>query len=335
MTSTTSGPGAEPVLRTTSLAKHYTLRGRGRRRTVRAVDDLDLALVPGTVTAVVGESGSGKSTVAKMLVRLVRPSSGRITLDGRDAGRMNLRAYRKDVQMVFQDPFASLNSVHTIGYHLARPLLNFGRARRGADVAGKVRDLLQRVKLDPQFADKLPHELSGGQRQRAAIARALASEPRVLLADEPISMLDVSIRLGILNLLGELRDTDGLAILYVTHDIASARYFADRTVVMYAGKVVESGTALEVTDQPAHPYTQLLISAAPDPQRIEIVDVSRASSGAASAPTDGCRFRDRCPFAMDVCRQQPPDVAVTPSHTAACWLRVDESQRPASGREAA
>ena len=280
-----------PILEARHLTKHFaTLRtgragrsggpgrsggaGRGGRRgprpastVVHAVEDVSLALAPARVTAVVGESGSGKSTLARMLARLISPTTGDLLLDGQAASGAR-RQYARQVQMVLQDPFASLNPVHDVRYHLARPLLAHGLARR-AELDEVITGLLERVALTPgsQYLRKYPHELSGGQRQRVAIARALAVRPRVLLADEPVSMLDVSIRLGLLNLLGGLRDDDGLGILYITHDIASARYLADEVIVMYAGQVVESGPVEVVTDHPSHPYTQLLLSAAPDPER--------------------------------------------------------------------
>ena len=223
---------------------------------------------------------------------------------------------------MLQDPFASLNPVHSVRYILSRPLKVFGLG--GNDIEATVKALLRKVSLDPvdQFIDKYPHELSGGQRQRVAIARALAVEPKVLLADEPVSMLDVSIRLGLLNLLAELRDRDKLAILYVTHDIASARYLADTIMVMYAGKVVESGPAQQVTDEPRHPYTQLLLSAAPDPESTRSPWVSGGGSPPSLIdPPTGCRFHPRCPFAMQVCSEQaPPMFTVDAGHASACWL---------------
>jgi peptide/nickel transport system ATP-binding protein len=234
--------------------------------------------------------------------------------------------------MVFQDPFASLNPVHRVRHHLARPLqihhLAYGR------VDAVVADLLRRVALNPpdRFTSKFPHELSGGQRQRVAIARALAVRPRVLIADEPVSMLDVSIRLGVLNLLAELRDEERLAILYVTHDIASARYLADTIVVMYAGQLVESAPSTSLTDNPAHPYTQLLLSAAPDPDRLTPPHLQgRGAPPSLSAPPSGCRFHPRCPFVMDICRREvPPSIAVSADHVAACWLHVNPAARGGS-----
>jgi peptide/nickel transport system ATP-binding protein len=331
------------VLEAHHLTKHYRQR-RARRRGLRAApavvhaaENVEIELRAGLVVALVGESGSGKSTVARLLAHLVRPTSGEIILDGRPAPGMRSREYRRIVQMVFQDPFSSLNPVHSVAYHLERPLKIHHRATR-SEMREAVARLLTRVQLEPvhQFIDKLPHELSGGQRQRVAIARALAADPRVLLADEPISMLDVSIRLGILNLLGQLRDEEGLAILYVTHDIASARYFADTMTVMYAGQMVESGPSRIVADEPAHPYTQLLLRAAPDPDRSEPVHLG-ATGGPPSLvhPPQGCRFHPRCPVVMDRCRHEaPPQCEVAPGHIAACWQHAERRVSIAVGRTA-
>jgi len=254
-----------------NVVKDYRVRGgRGEKGRLRAVDDVSFTLEAGRTVALVGESGSGKSTIAKMLLQLERPTSGSIVLDGAVAPRHGeaLRRYRSDVQMVFQDPFASLNPFHSIGHHLARPLLLHGKATRST-VDEKVRDLLGRVQLGPaaDVAARRPHELSGGQRQRVAIARALAPEPRILIADEPVSMLDVSIRLGVLNLLADLQRQEDLGVLYITHDLATARHFSDEILVMYKGQVVERGTPDEVILNPQHPYTQQLAEAAPDPEK--------------------------------------------------------------------
>src|SRR5205823_5674464 len=258
-----------PVLEGRSLVKHFPVHRRGRRiqrgAVVHAVDDVSIAVPEASITAVVGESGCGKSTLTRMLARLIRPTAGELLLNGSPAAHQNARAYAGQVQMVLQDPFASLNLVHTVGYHLARPLRIHGLGPDGTGLDDEIASLLERVALSPQNAGKYPYELSGGQRQRVAIARALAVRPRVLLADEPVSMLDVSIRLGVLNLLADLREREGMTILYITHDIASARYLADEIAVMYAGRLVESAPAISVTDRPAHPYTQPLLTAAPDP----------------------------------------------------------------------
>jgi peptide/nickel transport system ATP-binding protein len=353
-----------PPLEARNLTKHFPVHGtvpgrsalaatsrfRGRPvprgsstagRFVHAVEDISLALPAAQVTALVGESGSGKSTLARVLARLQRPTSGQLLLDGRpvpSSGR-DRRGYARQVQMVLQDPFSSLNAVHDVRYHLARPLLVHGMLPHGSRLDDVISELLERVALTPadQFIRKYPHELSGGQRQRVAIARALAVQPRVLLADEPVSMLDVSIRLGILNLLRDLSDSERLAILYITHDIASARYLADTIAVMYAGQMVETGPAQTVTDEPAHPYTQLLLSAAPDPDREGTVAVAadgplpdgagkslparRGAPPSLVSPPPGCRFHPRCPHAMAICMQtSPPGFQTAAGHVSACWL---------------
>jgi peptide/nickel transport system ATP-binding protein len=346
-TQTTTQPA---LLEARGLTKHFVLRStrlNPRGGVVHAACDIDLAVPAGGITAIVGESGSGKSTLARLLARLIKPTAGELLLDGKHLGArtMGSREYARAVQLVLQDPFSSLNPIHDVRYHLARPLkvhkLAGGRgSQTGLDDG--ITSLLGKVSLTPAeaFAAKYPHELSGGQRQRVAIARALAVEPRLLLADEPVSMLDVSIRLGVLNLLGELRDRDGLAIVYVTHDIASARYLSDTIAVMYAGRVVEQGPAATVTDQPAHPYTELLLNAAPDPTRTR--SVSLRGKGAAPnlvSPPSGCRFHPRCPHAMAVCATTVPVMTqLTPNHRAACWLHssglTEEQKAPLASRPA-
>ena len=329
-------PGV-PALEARSLTKHFPVHDGLRRTTrfVHAVEDISLALPEGTVTAVVGESGSGKSTLARLLVQLITPTSGELLLDGKPVGTSSRvrRDYTSQVHLVLQDPFSSLNAVHTVRYHLERALKLHRKPGSRAELDTLAKALLERVSLSPaeRFIDKYPHELSGGQRQRIAIARGLAVEPRVLLADEPVSMLDVSIRLGVLNLLDDLREQERLAILYVTHDIASARYLADTVVVMYAGQVVESGPAMQITDSPAHPYTQLLLSAAPDPQRSETVVLrGRGTPPSLVNPPDGCRFNTRCPFAMDICRTStPPPLPVGDDQVAACWLHSPDHKSAA------
>ncbi|MGO9503329.1 MAG: ABC transporter ATP-binding protein [Streptosporangiaceae bacterium] len=336
---------AAPLLEARDLTKHFTVHGsaaRGLRRragargrassspvagtVVHALEDVSIPLPQARVTAVVGESGSGKSTLARVLARLIEPTAGQLLLDGSEVTSGGRRQYARQVQMVLQDPFSSLNPVHDVRYHLARPLQVHGLGGRGADLNEAIAGLLDRVALSPasQFINKYPHELSGGQRQRVAIARALAVRPRVLLADEPVSMLDVSIRLGLLNLLGDLRDREGLAILYITHDIASARYLANTIVVMYAGQVVESAPSQAVTDQPAHPYTQLLLSAAPDPDRTQPPALqARGAPPSLVDPPSGCRFHPRCPHAMAVCADTaPPAFDVALGHQSACWLQA-------------
>ncbi|GAA0554074.1 ABC transporter ATP-binding protein [Paractinoplanes ferrugineus] len=335
-------PANEVVLEAIGLTKHFPVRRRLRdlfssseKKAVHAVDDVHLTLRRGKVVALVGESGSGKSTVARLLAQLYPRTDGDIQLHGestRVKGGSAFRGYAARVQMIFQDPFASLNPVHTIRYHLTRALQIHGHAgRTEADLEAALTDLLGRVSLTPpeRYLDKFPHELSGGQRQRVAIARALGARPEALLADEPVSMLDVSIRLGVLNLLRDLKERLNLAILYITHDIASARYFADETMVMYAGRMVEGGDSETVTQTPAHPYTRLLIASAPDPDRLTgDLDPTEEDRGNGEPPSlidppSGCRFHPRCPAAMPRCSTDLPvplTIGDAPGHWAACWL---------------
>jgi peptide/nickel transport system ATP-binding protein len=309
----------EPILEAVHLRKQFPVRSLNplaHARAVHAVEDASLALYPGRASALVGESGSGKTTVARMLAMLYAPTAGTIRFRGQPItgqGRQMLRAYRSAVQLVFQDPFSSLNPVHNVRYHLSRPLRIFGFARSSSQVTEQALALLERVSLTPaqQFLDKYPHELSGGQRQRVAIARALAVRPGVLLADEPVSMLDVSIRLDILNLLWSLKEEERLALLYITHDIASARYFTEDMTVMYAGQMVEGGPSDDLIQQPKHPYTQLLLSAAPDPDRLTAEGGVRPLPARGEIPSlidppSGCRFHPRCPHAMPVCKERFP-----------------------------
>jgi len=263
---------SRPVLEARSLSRSFSIGTSfwGARKALRAVDDVNLSLRRGTVTALVGESGSGKSTVARLLGQLYEPTEGRILLEDEDMtgirNRRLLLAYRSQVQLIFQDPFASLNPVKSVGHHLARPL-RIHRVVPNDQVDARVQQLLETVGLVPAaaVARKYPHELSGGQRQRVAIARALAVQPKVVLADEPISMLDVSIRLGILNLVRELKEREQIAFLYITHDLASARYVADEVHVMYRGRIVEHGPTEAVLQSPLHAYTKLLLTAVPQP----------------------------------------------------------------------
>jgi len=298
------------------LTKHF--------KKVHAVDDVSFTLQPGRITALVGESGSGKSTIARLLVRLYKPTAGSIHLGERDVagdrGRRALRSYRSQVQMIFQDPFGSLNPAKTIRHHIERPLRIHGIVPDDR-IDAHVRELLDTVGLVPpeQVAAKYPHQLSGGQRQRVAIARALAVEPSVVLADEPTSMLDVSIRIGILNLMLRLKEERQIAFLYVTHDLASARYVADDILVMYAGQIVEQGPVEEVLADPLHPYTQLLLSALTPDVRI----APGAHAAAAVDPQPGCRFVGRCPIAIDVCDHvTPPLVEARPAHSARCHVNA-------------
>ncbi|MPY58785.1 ABC transporter ATP-binding protein [Streptomyces spongiae] len=313
---------------------HFTVRGGlGRTSTVKALEHASLRLRRGRIVALVGESGSGKTTLARLFALMYTPTSGEIRLRGEPVGPRRGRAareYYSEVQMVFQDPFASLNSMHTVRHNLARALRIHGRAGRD-DIEERMHALLERVSLTPtrDFIGKLPHELSGGQRQRVAIARALAVGPKVVLGDEPISMLDVSMRLDILNLLARLRDEEDLALLYITHDIAGARYLAEEIHVMYAGQMVEGGPTEEIIQNPQHPYTRLLLGASPDPARTltpggSSVFADVEDSGEPPNLTDpppGCRFHPRCPFATDSCRRAFPARTELPTgQWVHCWL---------------
>lgn len=338
---------AEPVLEAIHLRKEFPVGQHlfGKAQVVHAVEDASFALYAGRVTALVGESGSGKTTIARMLARLYDPTGGELRFRGKSIKLVRssaaLRRYRRHVQLIFQDPFGSLNAIHNVRYHLSRPLRIFGHVKNSQQETSQISDLLQRVSLTPaeQFIEKYPHQLSGGQRQRIAIARALAVHPEILLADEPVSMLDVSIRLDILNLLRYLKDEEHLALLYITHDIASARYFADDTLVMYAGQMVEGGPSEDVTQAPKHPYTTLLLSAAPDPEHLKsgktgLKEITaRGEIPSLITPPTGCRFHPRCPHAMDICSQRyPACTELGGGHWVNCFLYGDgnNDQQPAT-----
>jgi peptide/nickel transport system ATP-binding protein len=280
----------------------------GTRRRITALEDINLEVKAGEILAVLGESGSGKSTLGRILARLETPDQGQYTLRGSlQKGRARPQKERwrfgSQVQMIFQDPFASLNPVHSVGYHVKRSLLLHGQS------ADQAAEILDTVGLRPGagFLEKFPFELSGGQRQRVAIARALAVRPALLIADEPTSMLDVSIRMDILNLLKDLREAHQLAILLITHDLPSAFYLSDRLVVMYAGQVVESGPAQDIRQNPAHPYTQLLLKVATE--RIAKTVEEPRDTGMLTAQmraTRSCLFAPRCPRAQDQCVKAGP-----------------------------
>ncbi len=299
-----------------------------KRKYMRAVNNVSFILKAGEALAVVGESGSGKSTCARALCRLYEPTSGKIYMQDVDVNakknRLSQRQYAKEVQMIFQDPFGSLNPVHTIRHHLARPMKLHQPHLKGPALEDRVIEIIERVGLSPakQTADKYPHELSGGQRQRVAIARALAVGAKFILADEPISMLDVSIRLGILNLMADMKK-DGIGFLYITHDIATARYFAERTAVMYVGHMVEWGNSDSVTQNPQHPYTQLLISAVPEPgiRKARTEMAKKADIPLWTPESRGCPFAERCLKATDQCKvEMPPVTQLAEDHFVRCYL---------------
>jgi peptide/nickel transport system ATP-binding protein len=321
--------GAPPLLRTEHLTRHFKIGNALSRRSLHAVDDVNFSIGERQIVALAGESGSGKSTVARLLAKIYSPTDGEIYFQDRRLSNIRSRAdmlrYRSDVPMVFQDPFASINPVFRISHgimrslRLHRPELSRQERQAEAERAFEV------VGLTPgaEVLHRYPHELSGGQRQRVGFAQALSMRPKLILADEPVSMLDVSIRIGLLNLMATLRDEQGVSVLYITHDIASARYVADRLIVMYAGMIAESGPMEEVLASPKHPYTQLLLSAVPDPKAELAVSAhtDRGEPPRVIDPTPGCRFRWRCPLAIDICHSVTPELAeLTPGHSAACHV---------------
>jgi peptide/nickel transport system ATP-binding protein len=329
VTEETLTQGDPVLLRTEGLTKHFRIGRTLSRSTLHAVDDVSISIGERQIVALAGESGSGKSTVARLLAKLYKPTGGEIYFQGRPVSairsRRDVLRYRGDVPMVFQDPFASINPVFRVSHGVMRSL----KLHRPELSAHQRRDEAERVfeavGLTPaaEVLQRFPHELSGGQRQRVGFAQALALRPKLILADEPVSMLDVSIRIGLLNLMAQLRDEQGVSILYITHDIASARYVADRLIIMYAARIAEQGPTEELLSSPRHPYTQLLLSAVPDPRVPMTVGAGtdRGEPPRVIDPTPGCRFRWRCPLAIDECEQVTPELSeLAPDHDAACHV---------------
>ncbi|TMR10218.1 ATP-binding cassette domain-containing protein [Nonomuraea turkmeniaca] len=308
------------ILRIDNLVKHY-----GQ---VRAVDGLSLEIAQGEVLGLVGESGSGKSTVGKCVLRLTEPTSGTMELDGRDITHLSRRAMRplrRDVHMVFQDPYSSLNPRFTIGQIVAEPLLRHKVTGR-REVSDRVSVMLEKVGLRQEMRSRFPHELSGGQRQRVGLARALILEPKLVVADEPVSALDVSVQASVLNLISDLQRDMGFSCLFITHDLSVVEFLADRVAVMYLGKIVECGPTAEIFAAPRHPYTQALLSAAPVADPVRQRERRRiVLGGDVPSPVDppsGCRFHTRCPLAYDACRTDEPPLHDPRGngHPAACHL---------------
>jgi peptide/nickel transport system ATP-binding protein len=315
------------LLTVDGLTKHFKIGNTLSRRTLHAVDDVSFAIGEREIVALAGESGSGKSTIARLLARIYEPTAGTIAFEGKDVATMRHRRdqlrYASEVPMVFQDPFASINPVFRVSHGILRSLklhrTDLSADQRRAEAAR----IFEVVGLKPDMLERFPYELSGGQRQRVGFAQALAMKPRLILADEPVSMLDVSIRIGLLNLMAKLRDDEGVSILYITHDIASARYVADRLIVMYAGQIAEAGPIENVLSAPKHPYTQLLLSAVPDPKAPLQEVTDRGEPPKVVDPTPGCRFRWRCPIAIDICSQVTPVAAeLLPGHQVACHVAL-------------
>ena len=327
---------AEPLLRATGLTRHFNVGGLMSRQILHAVDDYSFTIGEGEIVAIVGESGSGKSTIARLLARVYPLTAGEIVYRGRRVDKLRSRRslawYRREVALVFQDPFSAFHPVHKISHgvmrnlKLHRPELNAAERRKEAE------RVFEAVGLAPRMLNRYSYEMSGGERQRVGFAQALAVRPKLILADEPVSMLDVSIRAGVLNMMAGLRDREGVSLLYITHDLASARYIADRIIVMYAGHQVEEGPAEVVLNDPKHPYTNLLLSAAADPLQTE--GEAPADTGEPPRvinPTEGCRFRDRCPLAIDKCSQVTPRLQQLGEVKVACHVAVGEATAAASG----
>ncbi len=330
---------AAPLLEVSGLTLQFSLGAWWSKKMLHAVDDVSFTIARQEIVALVGESGSGKSTIARLLAMVYKPTGGEIRFDGSTLstlkGRKEKLAYRGHVPMVFQDPFSSLNPAYRVSHGIMRAIELHRPEIAGAARRDEALRVMDAVELQPaeSMLSRYPYELSGGQRQRVGFAQALALRPKLILADEPVSMLDVSIRVGILNMMARLREREGVSILYITHDLASARYVADRVIVMYAGHVVEIGPTEQLLASPRHPYTQLLLSAVPDP-RAPLGETSSSDVGEPPKvvnPTPGCRFEPRCPFAIEQCRHVTPVLGeVAPGQLAACHVALAEARDLAS-----
>lgn len=322
----------DDILSLKSVSKRYVTKKSGRKVTIQALSNVSFTIGSRRIVALVGESGSGKTTLARLITGIETMDQGQIMFDKRplqEWRRLGLREYRKHVQIVFQDPFAALNALNTVGYSLSRPIVNYRHVKED-DLNARVEEIMALVHLTPakDFVAKLPFQLSGGQLQRVVIARAIASNPKLIVADEPVSMLDVSIRAGILQLLGDLRIHQGVSFLYITHDLISARMIADDILVLYRGTVVEQGDANEVAKAPLHPYSQLLLESIPDPWNVsEGRDAVLPFSGA-GVQEEGCVFATRCPHVMRNCTLNSPTLqAADGNRSVACFLYHD-NERP-------
>jgi oligopeptide/dipeptide ABC transporter ATP-binding protein len=333
-----------PLLQAEHLQLYFPVKSGGLLgRTVgnvHAVDDVSLSLAEGQTLGIVGESGCGKSTLARCLVRLYEPTDGMLRFHGGDIthlGRRGLQPFRREVQMVFQDPVSSLNPRKRVGQIVGAPMRLAGKNRDA--IATRIRELLERVGLNPEHVNRFPHEFSGGQRQRIGVARALANDPRLIVLDEPVSALDVSIQAQVINLLDDLQDEFGLSYVFIAHGLSVVRHFSDQIAVMYLGKFVEVSPAAELYHKPIHPYTEALLAAIPipDPEENRARERLVVSGEPPNpiAPPSGCRFHTRCPHATDVCKTDEPPLAEYPGgHLAACHhpLNVDAAEIAAAAR---
>jgi len=320
---------SDPLLSIRDLTVHFKL---SENRVVRAVDGVSLDIFPGETLGLVGESGCGKSTLGRAILRLIEPTSGSVLFRNSDLAKLSsreMREQRRHLQMIFQDPYASLNPRMTIGQIVREPLDTF-RLARGAEAEKRVQELLETVGLSKRFIKRYPHEFSGGQRQRIGIARALAVDPAFIVADEPISALDVSIQAQILNLLEQLQRKKNLTYLFISHDLRAIRHVSDRAAVMYLGKLVELADSKTIYDEPLMPYTKALISAVPVPDpKVEASRQRIVLEGDVPSPINppsGCRFHTRCPYAIEACSEVEPQlVQIKPAHYAAC-IRISPEQ---------
>ncbi|QPC84370.1 dipeptide ABC transporter ATP-binding protein [Phototrophicus methaneseepsis] len=335
MTDTQTRPkknkAGEPILKVRNLKKHFPISSgfilQRQVGAVKAVDGVSFDVMRGETLGLVGESGCGKSTTGRTVLQLYRPTEGTVEYEGKDLTSLKgseLRAMRKEMQIIFQDPFASLNPRMTVGSIVSEPLQIHNLYPNKKERQQYVEALLERVGLNPYFINRYPHEFSGGQRQRIGIARALALRPSFIVADEPISALDVSIQAQVVNLMEELQSELGLTYLFIAHDLSMVRHICDRVAVMYLGKIVEIGPTAAVYDNPLHPYTQALLSAVPEPDPSKEANrrriIIRGDLPSPANPPTGCNFNSRCPVAFDLCYHEPdpPLIEHTPGHWAAC-----------------